>query len=142
MRVSGSTPTTPLAERAAPRPSGGGFAPEGGREAGGASPTLPAGAAGALGSLEALLALQETSTPLERRRRVVRRAGRILDALDDLRLAVLDPAGLDQAALHQLAGAVREARDQIEDPALDGVLDEIETRAAVELAKREFRRAA
>jgi hypothetical protein len=142
MRVSGSTPTTPAAERQVARPAADGFAPEAGSEAGAPSATVHAGAAAALGSLEALLTLQETSTPLERRRRAVRRAGRILDALDELRIAVLDPSSLDQSALQRLAGAVREARDEVEDPALGGVLDEIETRAAVELAKREMKRAA
>ena len=96
----------------------------------------------AVGSLEALLALQETSTPTERRRRAVRRAGRILDALDDLRIAVLDPVGLDRTALERLYGAVREARSQTEDPGLEDVLEEIEVRAAVEMAKRETRAAA
>jgi hypothetical protein len=142
MRVSGSTPTTPAIERRTAQSSGEGFtlAPDG--EAGAASATVHAQGAAALNSLEVLLALQETSTPLERRRRAVRRASRILDALDELRIAVLDPASLDQVALQRLAGAVREARDDVEDPGLGGVLDEIETRAAVELAKREMKRAA
>jgi hypothetical protein len=95
-----------------------------------------------VGSLEALLALQETSSPLERRRKAVRRAGRILDALDELRIAVLDPDGLDAAALQRLQGAVREARGQTQDPGLEDVLEEIEIRAAVEMAKRETRAAA
>jgi hypothetical protein len=142
MRVGGSTPTTPAVERQAARASGEGFAPEGGPEAGATSASAHTAGAAALGSLAALLALQETSTPLERRHRAVRRASRILDALDDLKIAVLDPSGLDQAALRRLAGAVREARDEVEDPALLGVLDEIETRAAVELAKRELKQAA
>jgi hypothetical protein len=37
---------------------------------------------------------------------------------------------------------VRDSRSGTEDPALEGVLDEIETRAAVELAKSEMARAA
>ena len=45
----------------------------------------------------------------------------------------------DQAALDALGRSVREARDGVDDPALSGLLDEIETRAAVELAKRERR---
>ena len=133
---------TPPMERSPSRPAGEGFALDAGHEAGGAASAVRAGAAASLGSLEALLALQETSTPLERRRRAVRRAGRILDALDELKAAVLDAPGMDQGALQRLAVAVREARDEVEDPALGGVLEEIETRAAVELAKREMRRAA
>jgi hypothetical protein len=41
-----------------------------------------------------------------------------------------------------LVDAVRQERSATDDPRLEGVLDEIETRAAVELAKREARAAA
>ena len=58
-----------------------------------------------------------------------------------MKLALLD--GVDSAvALERLRRAVREQRDGTEDPRLEGVLDEIETRAAVELAKQEMLRAA
>jgi hypothetical protein len=91
--------------------------------------------------MDALLALQEVDTPLERRRRAVRRGGRLLDALDQVKLALLgdESAG---PALQRLATAVREQRVGSFDPGLDGVLDEIETRAAVELAKAEMSRIA
>ena len=39
--------------------------------------------------MDALLALQEVDGPLERRRRAVRRGGRLLDALDAVKLALL-----------------------------------------------------
>ena len=142
MKVNGSASSAPAAGRAAGRPVADGFAPATTDEAGSAAPAARASSAGAVGSLEALLALQETSTPLERRRKAVRRAGRILDALDDLRIAVLDPEGLDGVALQRLQGAVREARGQTEDAGLEDVLEEIEIRAAVEMAKRETRAAA
>ena len=99
-----------------------------------------AGPAGPIAGLESLLALQETGGPLERRRRAVARAGRLLDGLDGVKLALLGQ-GSEQAALQDLGRSVREARDGVDDPALSGLLDEIETRAAVELAKREARRA-
>jgi hypothetical protein len=85
--------------------------------------------------------LQEVGGPLERRRRSVARAGRILDGLDDLKLAMLGGAP-SQAALAALMNAVRDGRANTDDPGLEGVLDEIETRAAVELAKSEMARAA
>jgi hypothetical protein len=44
---------------------------------------------------------------------------------------------LSQAQLDRLSRAVREQRSATEDPKLEAVLDEIETRAAVELAKLE-----
>ena len=92
-------------------------------------------------SLDALLALQQMDGPLERRRRAVRRATRILDVLDDVKVALLD-GDLDAGPLTKLVEALREERARTEDPGLEGVLDEIETRAAVELAKREVSPAA
>ena len=92
-------------------------------------------------SVDALLALQDVGGPLERKRRAMRRAGRLLDALEDLKLAMLGQ-GASSTDLERLARAVRDQRDATEEPALEGVLDEIETRAAVELAKLELARRA
>jgi hypothetical protein len=65
----------------------------------------------------------------------------MLDVLDEVKLALLD--GRDSGpALERLRGAMREAREGIGDAGLQGLLDQIETRAAVELAKREALRAA
>ncbi len=89
-----------------------------------------------VGSLDALLALQDVGGPLERRKRAVGRAGRILDVLDEVKLALID-GELSRTSLDRLLRAVREERQGTEDPRLEGVLDEIETRAAVELAKLE-----
>lgn len=94
-----------------------------------------------VGSVDALIALQEIDGPLERKRRAVRRAGRILDVLDEMKIALLD-GGLSASALQRLTAAVREERAAVEDPGLHGVLDEIETRARVEIAKLEMARRA
>lgn len=112
--------------------------------AGGAPETAAAArvtAAIGVGSLDALLALQEVGGPLERRRKAVRRAGVILDVLDDLKIAVLD-GGVEPATLGRLIEAVRQERGRTGEPGLDDVLEEIETRAAVELAKLEQHAAA
>ena len=102
--------------------------------AAGAAPTARAAGVTGVASLDALLALQEMGGPLERRRKAVGRAGRILDVLDDLRIAVID-GEVSGAHLNHLMRAVRGQRENTEDPRLEGVLDEIEMRAAVELAK-------
>ena len=73
--------------------------------------------------------------------RAVKRGGRILDVLEKLKLAMLDGLG-GAAALDGLVRAVREERAQTGEEGLEGVLDEIETRAAVELAKAEMSRLA
>ena len=104
--------------------------------AGGAAPASSVSATRAVMGVDALLALQDVGTPLERKRRAVRRAGRILDVLDDLKVALLD-GDLSGAELERLRRAVRDERDGTEDPALEAVLDEIELRAAVEVAKLE-----
>jgi len=114
-----------------------GFAPAGAAAAPAEAASLT-GAAGVsqVSSLEALIALQEVGGPLERRRRAVGRAGVILGALEGLKLDLLD-GRLTRGAIEALARAVREQRSLTDDPKLEGLLDEIETRAAVELAKFE-----
>ena len=95
-----------------------------------------------IGSIDALLALQEVGGPTERRRKAVRRAGVILDVLDDLKIAVLDGGSIAPATLGRLIEAVRQERARTGDTRLEDVLDEIETRAEVEMAKLEQHAAA
>jgi len=102
----------------------------------GAGGMASAGGVSAVSSLEALLALQEVGGPLERRRRAVRRASSILDALEDLKIELLEGT-LNPSMLEGLTRAVREQRSVTDDPKLEGLLDEVETRAVVELAKLE-----
>lgn len=109
--------------------------------AGSTAPAARSAGVGPVGSLDALLALQQADDPTERRRRAIGRGGRLLDVLDRLKLALLDGIG-GAAALDSLARAVREERTQTGETDLDGVLDEIETRAAVEMAKAEMSRLA
>ena len=141
MKVSGSGAAGPAsgAGRAKGASSGEGF---GLPNVAGPAPAAAAGPAGPVASvsgLSALLALQETGGPLERRRRAVSRAGRILDVLDEVKLALVS-GELSLSQLERLTRAVREERAATEDAALEGVLNEIETRAAVELAKLEMAR--
>lgn len=141
MKVTGPGVTgAPGASNGARRPAAGGFAPAGASESREAAATVMAGGVAAA-TLDALIALQGMPSALERRRRAVKRAGRLLDVLDDVKLSLLD-GGNPMVALERLRGAVREQRDETEDARLEGVLDEIETRAAVELAKQEMSRAA
>ncbi len=119
----------------------GGFSLPGVGAASSAAGAARAGGVSMVASLDALIALQDVGGPLERRRRAVGRAGRILDVLDDLKVALLD-GELSPASLDRLMRAVREERASTDDPGLEGVLNEIETRAAVELAKLQLLRAA
>ena len=92
--------------------------------------------AGGVMGVDALLALQDVGGPLERKRRAVSRAGRILDALDEIKMSLLD-GQLSLGQLDRLRRAVRDERALTEDPKLEGLLDDIELRAAVEIAKLE-----
>ena len=103
---------------------------------GGASQTASVSATQGVMGVEALLALQDVGSPTERKRRAVRRAGRILDTLDALKIALLE-GEISAGDLDRLRRAVRDERDNTDDPALEAVLDEIELRAAVEVAKLE-----
>lgn len=103
---------------------------------GGASQVSSVSATHGVMGVEALLALQDVGGPLERKRRAVRRAGRILDVLDNLKIALLE-GDLSGADLDRLRRAVRDERENTDDPNLEAVLDDIELRAAVEVAKLE-----
>lgn len=109
--------------------------------ASGAASTAAVGGLTGVGSVDALLALQEmgaVGSPLERKKRAVRRAEHILDLLGDVRVALID-GDIAPETLDRLQRAIREQRENTEDPGLEGILNEIETRAAVELAKLQAR---
>jgi hypothetical protein len=124
---------------------------EAGKPASGFSLPAPASAAGtarltgtgasmAAGGIDALMALQGLDTPEIRRDRALRRGRRMLDALDRLRLGVLED-DLRPAHVDLLRRSVRDARESVDDPALQALLNEIELRAEVEIAKFDARRA-
>ncbi|MHB2205188.1 flagellar assembly protein FliX [Methylobacterium sp. CM6257] len=99
----------------------------------------PAGAA-TLAGLDAVLLLQaEADTPQERRRRSAKRGQDLLDGLDRLKAALLGGRVAPQE-LRAIAGRLADRAGPSGDPRLDGLMAEIELRAAVELAKLEARR--
>ena len=96
-----------------------------------------AGAPAALrtvGGLDALIALQGLEDPTERRKQGVKRGRLALDALDELKIALLGGT-LSQAALSKLKSAAGGLKGGSGDDGLDGVLGEIELRVEVEIAK-------
>lgn len=90
----------------------------------------------AVGALESLLALQgaEDSTSEEATRKAKKRAADLLDHLDRVRVGLLD-GHMPESALQQLTQMIAGRRESVLDPKLAEILDEIDLRAQVELAK-------
>lgn len=89
---------------------------------------------GGTGSVSGILGLQEVDDALAHASKGKMRAQDILDRLDDLRVELLTGA-ISKEKLLQLSRLVSNHRGQITDPRLSGILDEIDLRAQVELAK-------
>jgi hypothetical protein len=142
MKIEGPSATSQTgAARGAGRTASGGFSPSGaGESAEAAEAQRMAGLDGVM-TVSALLALQGVEDPLQRKKRAMGRASRLLDILDDLKVAMLEGRAAP-STLDNLARAVREQRESTDDPRLNDVLNQIETRAAVELAKLGVIRAA
>jgi hypothetical protein len=127
--------TPPLRPATAKRDERGAAARPGSFAASLGDPAAPAVAGPAVpAAVDGLFALQEVPDALTGRRRAVARGTALLDRLEELRLALLTGV-VSPEGLGELARQLRDARPTIEDPALGGVLDDIELRVAVELAK-------
>ncbi len=140
MKVTGPSGTS-SAQGTRPARASGGFSVPASGPAAPASAAAPATAASTVANVSALMALQGVEDVTERRRRAIRRGGGLLDRLEELKLALLmGEAG--EAALERLTRTLREERPDDADPALNSLLDQIDLRAAVELAKADLRRSA
>lgn len=93
-----------------------------------------ANAAKAATNVENLFVLQEVSDELAGRRRAVERGSSMLDRLEDVRVALLT-GSLPRGQLEALRRLARERIAPSGDPRLAAVLEEIDLRVAVELAK-------
>ena len=92
-------------------------------------------ATGDTGAVSALLSVQEVGDPVaDRRRRSLLQGHDVLDRLDELRHGLLTGT-FPADKLDDLLRVVRIQHDRAVDPQLRDVLQEIEVRASVELAK-------
>ncbi|HZY50119.1 MAG TPA: flagellar assembly protein FliX, partial [Devosia sp.] len=80
-----------------------------------------------------LLALQAVDDPVLGRKKAIRRGTALLDTLEQIKADLLI-GRVSEGRLNQLMVLIGQARDR-NLPGLDGVLDDIELRARVELAK-------
>lgn len=100
-------------------------------------------AAGPVGSLDSLLALQEVGDATQEKRGDRNSQARewgnsVLDRLEEIRNGLLIGAiPLDR--LETLAETMKSQKDKASDPALAAIIEEIELRALVELAKHHRR---
>ena len=78
---------------------------------------------------------------IERRRRFAKRGAKALDMLDALKVQIIE-GRIDLATLTRLETMLNELTERSGEAHLDGVLDAIGVRVAVEIAKRRPRPAA
>ena len=97
-------------------------------------PPATAAPPGAAGSIDGILALQEVDEDGRGSRQERERGEDILDRLDEIRHGLLT-GQVNPQTLETLLTQVRQQRQSFTDPRLTEILEEIELRAAVELAK-------
>ncbi len=134
MKITGPGPLVPASARRTSRSAGDAgesFAAQ--LPSGEAAPAALAGGA-PISGVQALLALQEVPDALQSRKRVVKRGNDLLDRLDDIRTGLL-LGTIPLGTLKDLAHQLREQRSRDIDGNLSTIMDEIELRVAVELAK-------
>lgn len=92
---------------------------------------------GPLAALDSILALQEMEDATDGRSKGLKHGEELLDMLDQIRDGLL-AGGIPRDTLSRLSRAIAKRQDGFSDPQLQGVLDEIDLRAQVELAKLEM----
>ncbi|MBU6474648.1 MAG: flagellar assembly protein FliX [Alphaproteobacteria bacterium] len=104
-----------------------------------APPQAATGRPASIGALDMLLTLQaaESGTSEEAAKKARKRANDLLDHLDKIKIGLLT-GELQKSELEQLAQTVASHRDQVIDPKLAEILDDIDLRAQVELAKLSY----
>lgn len=100
----------------------------------GAAPSMAASSVGAL-----LAAQYEDDDALEKQRRknMVRRAGHMLDALDEVKRGLVT-GGITLSDMNRLKNSLAAKREGVMDPKLLEIMDEVDMRAQIELAKLEM----
>jgi hypothetical protein len=94
----------------------------------------PVSGAATIAAIDAIITLQSVPDATTGRARAIKRADSMLDLLDQIRIGLLDgevPEGL----LKRLVALVQSRREDFNDPNLAAILDDVDLRAQVELAK-------
>jgi hypothetical protein len=128
----GRVETGAIRRKTANPASGGGFSVSEAAESHGGIVAGP----GPIAALDSILMLQGMDDSTDGRSKGLARGEQLLDLLDSVRDGLL-AGGIPRATLNKLAAAVTRRHDGFADPKLQDVLDQIELRAHVELAKLE-----
>lgn len=121
--------------------SGGAFKTLMGSDNSAADETRSASMSANIASVDALLAAQTAEDPAQQktRQRMTGRANDILDKLDSLKIALLTDS-VTIGHMVSIADVVATHREKITDPELSAILDEVDLRAQIELAKLQMAR--
>jgi hypothetical protein len=132
LRIDTSNRTTGIGRGNAAGRSGSGaeFIPAGGNAPARVAGNVPVHAAT---GIDAILALQAVDEPLTGKKKALRRGASLLDMLDDIKADLLI-GRVSAERLDRMSAMLSEMRERSL-PGLDGVLDDIELRVRVELAK-------
>ena len=106
------------------------FAPEASAQA---TTVASAGPIAAASAIDALLAMQAAGDAIGAKKKALRRGRALLDTLEDVQSDLL-LGRVSEGRLNQLLSLIGQAREHTE-PGLDSLLDDIELRTRVELAK-------
>ncbi|MEI9997055.1 MAG: flagellar assembly protein FliX [Rhizomicrobium sp.] len=136
MEINGPKRIETAAVRRAGRPASGAGGAFHVADAGEARGSVVAGP-GPIGALDSILMLQGLDDSTDGKSKAAAHGEKLLDMLDEIRDGLL-AGGVPRTTLNRLANAVTRRHDQFNDPKLQGVLDEIELRAHVEIAKLEM----
>jgi hypothetical protein len=132
IKGTGRVETSAIKRKAQVSPGAGGFSVGGSSEPQGQIVAGP----GPIAALDSILMLQGLEDSTQGRSRGLAHGEQLLDLLDSVRDGLL-AGGIPRATLNKLAHAVTKRHEAFADPKLQDVLDQIELRAHVELAKLE-----
>lgn len=106
------------------------------RDASGAGDVDSPVATSSVGPVESILAAQQSADPTEHRSRglLLSHGNDLLDRLDQLRMAILNGV-VPKERLQDIAKRLRERKISSDDPKLNEIIEEIELRVEVEIAK-------
>ena len=141
MKISNTGPTGPTSKsskKSSTSGSSSAFSSHLGKASGGGDAPVDFQELSPMASMDSILSLQEVNdaTDEERKRQLYQRGEDILDELAKIQKDILSGA-LPQERLQNLSVILRGKRDMIDDPKLQNIIDEIELRAQVEIAKWE-----